>query len=135
MFQDSRLLIMARQDETQVSIDVDGDGNDDITRTLNEGESFTVDGAQAGSEVTSTAPVQVNELTGDVGARFEIYQKLRELTSQGIGIIMISSELPELIGLCDRILVMHQGQITGEVLREDFSEELIMSYAAGIMNQ
>lgn len=71
----------------------------------------------------------------DVGARFEIYQKLRELTSQGIGIIMISSELPELIGLCDRILVMHQGQITGEVLKEDFSEELIMSYAAGIMNQ
>jgi ABC-type sugar transport system ATPase subunit len=71
----------------------------------------------------------------DVGARFEIYQKLRELTSQGIGILMISSELPELIGLCDRILVMHQGRMTGEVLREDFSEELIMSYAAGIMNQ
>jgi ABC-type sugar transport system ATPase subunit len=71
----------------------------------------------------------------DVGARFEIYQKLRELTSQGIGIVMISSELPELIGLCDRILVMHQGRITGEVLQEDFSEELIMSYAAGIMNQ
>jgi ribose transport system ATP-binding protein len=71
----------------------------------------------------------------DVGARFEIYQKLRELTAQGIGIMMISSELPELIGLCDRILVMHQGRITGEVLRKDFSEELIMSYAAGIMSQ
>ena len=71
MFQDSRLLIMARQDETQVSVDVDGDGNDDISQTLDEGESFTVDGAQAGSLITSTAPVQVNELTGDVGATFE----------------------------------------------------------------
>lgn len=68
----------------------------------------------------------------DVGARFEIYQKLRELTFKGVGILLISSELPELIGLCDRILVMHQGRITGEVMKEDFSEELIMSYAAGI---
>ncbi|MGB5476132.1 MAG: DNRLRE domain-containing protein, partial [Thermoanaerobaculia bacterium] len=71
MFQDSRLLIMARQDETRVSIDVDNDGNDDISQTLDEGESFTVTGVQAGSVITSTAPVQVNELTGDVGARFE----------------------------------------------------------------
>ena len=70
----------------------------------------------------------------DVGARFEIYQELHELTAEGVGILMISSELPELIGLCDRILIMHQGRISGEVLREDFSEELIMSYAAGIKN-
>lgn len=70
----------------------------------------------------------------DIGARFEIYQKLRELTAEGIGIILISSELPELIGLCDRILVMHHGRVTGEVLRENFTEELIMSYAAGIKN-
>jgi ABC-type sugar transport system ATPase subunit len=71
----------------------------------------------------------------DVGARFEIYQKLRELTNAGIGIILISSELPELIGLCDRILVMHQGRITGEVLKGEFSEELIMTFAAGITNR
>lgn len=68
----------------------------------------------------------------DVGARAEIYQKLREFAAQGTGIIMISSDLPELIGMCDRILVMHQGTIQGEVLRDDFSEELILSYAAGI---
>ena len=68
----------------------------------------------------------------DVGARAEIYQKLREFAAQGTGIIMISSDLPELIGMCDRILVMHQGTIKGEVLRDDFSEELILSYAAGI---
>ena len=70
----------------------------------------------------------------DVGARFEIYQKLRELTSEGVGILLISSELSELIGLCDRILVMHQGHISGEVLQKDFSEELIMTYAAGAKN-
>jgi len=68
----------------------------------------------------------------DVGARTEIYQKLRGFTSAGTGIIMISSDLPELIGMCDRILVMHQGEIKGEVLPEDYSEELILSFAAGI---
>lgn len=68
----------------------------------------------------------------DVGARAEIYQKLREIASNGAGIIMISSDLPELIGMCDRILVIHHGRISGEVLREDFDEKLILSYAAGI---
>jgi len=70
----------------------------------------------------------------DVGARSDIYHKLRELASGGTGIIMISSELPELLGICDRILVFHRGQVSGEVIREDFSEELIMEYAAGIKN-
>lgn len=68
----------------------------------------------------------------DVGARSEIYLKLREFAESGVGIILISSDLPELIGMCDRILVMHRGQIRGEVRREDFSEQLILSYAAGI---
>ena len=72
MFQDSRVLIMARQDETQVSVDVDADGIDDISQTLDEGESLTVDGAQAGTLISATAPVQVSEITGDVGARFEM---------------------------------------------------------------
>ena len=70
----------------------------------------------------------------DVGARSEIYHKVRELSEKGTAIVIISSDLPELIGICDRILVIHQGQITGEVTREDFSEELIMAYAAGIKN-
>lgn len=68
----------------------------------------------------------------DVGARAEIYQKLREFAAKGTGIIMISSDLPELLGMCDRILVMHNGTITGEILRENFSEELILSYATGL---
>lgn len=68
----------------------------------------------------------------DVGARAEIYQKLREFAEAGVGILLISSDLTELIGMCDRILVMHRGQIQGEVARNDFSEELILSYAAGL---
>ncbi|MEJ5202386.1 MAG: sugar ABC transporter ATP-binding protein [Anaerolineales bacterium] len=68
----------------------------------------------------------------DVGARVEIYHKLRELARTGVGIIMISSDLPELIGMCDRIIVMHQGRITGELMREEFSEERIMACAAGL---
>ncbi len=71
----------------------------------------------------------------DVGARVEIYQKLRELASAGTGIIMISSDLAELIGMCDRIIVMHKGQIKGEVLPDDFSEELILSFATGLNRQ
>jgi ABC-type sugar transport system ATPase subunit len=71
----------------------------------------------------------------DVGARAEIYHKLRELSQSGVGIVMISSDLPELIGMCDRILVMHQGRITGELSREEFSEERIMTYAAGLQTQ
>jgi len=71
----------------------------------------------------------------DVGARAEIYQKLREFAHQGTGIIMISSDLPELIGMCDRILVMYRGRITGELLRSEFTEERIMTFAAGLQVQ
>ncbi len=65
----------------------------------------------------------------DVGAKAEIYQRIRELTRQGMGVIMASSELPELIGMCDRILVFHEGRVVGELARPDFSEEAIMHFA------
>lgn len=68
----------------------------------------------------------------DVGARAEIYQKLRDFAKDGTGVIIISSDLPELIGMCDRILIMHKGRITSELSRQDFSEERIMAHAAGI---
>ncbi len=70
----------------------------------------------------------------DVGARAEIYHKLREFAAAGAGIIMISSDMPELIGMCDRILVIHNGRISGAVARNQFGEKLILSYAAGINN-
>jgi ABC-type sugar transport system ATPase subunit len=68
----------------------------------------------------------------DIGARAEIYQKLRDFAMAGTGVIMVSSDLPELIGMCDRIIIMHEGRITGELNRRDFSQERIMGYAAGI---
>ncbi len=67
----------------------------------------------------------------DVGAKYEIYKIMCDLAAQGAGVIMISSELPEIIGVCDRTLVMAEGRITGEVTREDFSQERIMSFALG----
>ncbi|MCI8591464.1 MAG: sugar ABC transporter ATP-binding protein [Lachnospiraceae bacterium] len=68
----------------------------------------------------------------DVGAKSEVYSILRDIAKEGIGILMVSSELPELLALCDRILVMHEGRLTGELSREEASEELIMKYAAAI---
>ena len=69
----------------------------------------------------------------DVGAKYEIYKLMTELVRQGKTVLMVSSELPELIGMCDRIYVMHQGTLTGELERSDFSQELIMKYATGIL--
>jgi ABC-type sugar transport system ATPase subunit len=51
----------------------------------------------------------------DVGAKYEIYQLINELAAQGKAVLMISSELPEVLGMADRILVMHDGRITGEI--------------------
>lgn len=67
----------------------------------------------------------------DVGAKVEIYELMKELVEKGLGILMISSEMPELIGICDRIAVMHEGTVTGELKRDEFSEEAIMAYASG----
>jgi ABC-type sugar transport system ATPase subunit len=65
----------------------------------------------------------------DVGAKTEIYEIINELASQGVGIILISSELPEVLTLADRILVMSNGVITGELCKEDANQEIIMTYA------
>ncbi|MBN2093167.1 D-xylose ABC transporter ATP-binding protein, partial [candidate division KSB1 bacterium] len=67
----------------------------------------------------------------DVGAKVEIYNLMNSLVEKGIGVIMISSELPEIMGMCDRILVMHQGVIRGELTREEATQEKIMYYATG----
>jgi len=68
----------------------------------------------------------------DVGAKSEIYRLFNELSAAGTSILMISSELTELIGLCDRILVMSQGEMTASIDRMDFSEEQIMQYSSGL---
>lgn len=65
----------------------------------------------------------------DVGAKLEIYELMNRLVAKGKSIIMISSELPEVLGMCDRILVMRNGRITGELTSDDATQEKIMQYA------
>lgn len=67
----------------------------------------------------------------DVGAKVEIYKLINKLTSEGMAVVVISSELPEVIGISDRILVMHDGKIAGELQHRDFSEENVMKLATG----
>ena len=62
----------------------------------------------------------------DVSAKDEIYQAIDRLAARGVGIIVVSSELPELLGLSDRVLVMADGALVGRYAREDASEEQIM---------
>mgnify|MGYP000594251058 FL=1 len=64
----------------------------------------------------------------DVGAKYEIYTIIQKLADEGKGVIVISSELPELLGICDRIYAIAEGRITGEVDKKDFKPELLMKY-------
>lgn len=66
----------------------------------------------------------------DVGAKYEIYQLIIDLANEGKGVIMVSSEMPELLGVCDRILVMSGGQVAGEVDAKNTSQEEILTLAA-----
>ena len=65
----------------------------------------------------------------DVGAKAEIYARMREITRQGVGVVMASSDLPELLGMSDRILVLHEGRLVGELSRQEATEEAIMRLA------
>jgi inositol transport system ATP-binding protein len=65
----------------------------------------------------------------DVGAKREIFQLMGECLNEGMGIIMVSSEMIELINICDRIYVMQEGRIKGQLERKDFSQEEIIKYA------
>lgn len=65
----------------------------------------------------------------DVGAKSEIYQIINDLVSQGAAVIVISSELPEILGICDRIITMRDGRITADIPRGEATQEIIMSYS------
>ena len=67
----------------------------------------------------------------DVGTKAGIYRLIRQLVAGGTTVIAVSSELPELMGMSDRILIMHEGRISGEVRAEDADEELLLSYCYG----
>ncbi len=65
----------------------------------------------------------------DVGAKAEIYSIMNELTQNGMSIIMVSSEMPEVMGMSDRICIMSEGRITGVIEKDEFSQERILAYA------
>jgi ribose transport system ATP-binding protein len=65
----------------------------------------------------------------DVGAKFEIYRLVRDLADRGVAVLMISSELPEILGMSDRILVMRNNRIAGELSRDEATEEKIVELA------
>ena len=67
----------------------------------------------------------------DVGAKHEIYELMNKWTQEGIAIVLITSEMPELLAMSDRILVMHRGRITAEFTSEQASQEKILSAALG----
>lgn len=68
----------------------------------------------------------------DVGAKYEIYSIIMQLAAEGKAVLMVSSEMSEIIGICDRVLVMHAGRVTGELNRNEMTQENIMALAAGI---
>ena len=71
-----------------------------------------------------------DQFQGDhLRVKFEIYQIMRDLAKQGISIIMISSDMPELLGVSDRILVMKEGKIVGELTGDEIRQENVMQYA------
>jgi ribose transport system ATP-binding protein len=68
----------------------------------------------------------------DVGAKSEIYRIMSQMAQQGVAILMISSELPEVVGMSDRVYVMHEGSIAGELSGSDITQENIMTLATGV---
>ena len=70
----------------------------------------------------------------DVGAKYEIYELIKNLAAEGVGIIMISSELPEILGLSDRILVLHEGNLAGILDKSEATQEKILNLATGIQS-
>ena len=67
----------------------------------------------------------------DVGAKVEVYHLMNQLAKEGVAILLISSELPEVLGMSDRVLVMHEGKLVADIPRSAANQELIMSYASG----
>ena len=67
----------------------------------------------------------------DVGAKQEIYQLMEKLASEGQAVVFVSSEMEEILGMSDRVLVMHEGRLTGELQRDELTEEAIMQLATG----
>ena len=71
----------------------------------------------------------------DVGAKYEIYKLINDLVEQGKTVLLISSEMEELMGMSDRILVLSEGKITGELKKDCFIQETIMNFASNVKKE
>lgn len=102
-----------------------------ITRTLSGGNQQKV--VLAKWLLTNPEILLLDEPTRgiDVGAKQEIYAEIDRLASEGLAIVLVSSELPEVLGLSDRILVLHEGRVTGELSRDQATAEVVMACATG----
>ena len=67
----------------------------------------------------------------DVGAKREIYRQMEELAQEGVAILFVSSEMEEILGMSDRVLVMHEGRLAGELNQDQINEESVMQLATG----
>lgn len=70
----------------------------------------------------------------DIGAKVEIYHLINSLVETGVGVLLISSEMPEVLGMSDRILVMREGRLVGNLDRAEANEEILLQRAAGVIN-
>lgn len=104
-------------------------GSDQLTRNLSGGNQQKVVLAKWLCKNTKILIFDEPTRGIDIGAKYEIYQLMYQLIENGITIIMISSELPEVLGMSDRILIMNEGSITGELLRNEATQEKIIKYA------
>lgn len=128
-------LISRRQETTRAEhygtrLKLRSNGVGDAVNTLSGGNQQKV----ALAKMLSVEPevVFLDEPTRgvDVGAKAEIHRQIRDLANEGVGVVVISSELPELIGVSDRVLVVREGRITGEVTGAEMTEERIMQLAS-----
>ena len=71
----------------------------------------------------------------DVGAKYEIYKIMRDLVKKGKAIIMVSSEMPELLGMSDRVMIMREGRLSGILEKDEVSQEEVMKFATRFSNK
>ena len=69
----------------------------------------------------------------DIGSKAAVHEFMAELAAQGLAVIMVSSEIPEIIGMSDRVIVMREGRIAAELRQDEISPETLVSHAAGIL--
>ncbi len=135
--ENSRLLVVNKSKETKTArhyieaLRVRTPSMMQITKNLSGGNQQKV--ALAKCLAANVEVLVMDEPTRgiDVGAKLEIYQLMRKLSKEGLSIIMISSEMDELLGMSDRVMVMSEGKLTGEVAKDEFDQERILHMMSG----